>query len=145
MKKVLFTVLKMVAPVLGGGASYLVLATDLLAGSGIPGWLVQLVGVLLGLGGVGPWLDYALKHLLAAGNIERWEVWAGGKVDALGNGIGVIITGGMSRFKLTAKFWNSTLEPWFIIFIKALFSPLLRFLPGLFRGLLSDNNGGAKE
>ena len=139
MKNKLLALVKTVAPALGGAGAYLALGTDLLTGLGLPIWAVKLVAVLLGMGGLGPWLKWILARILSDNNLERWNQWAGGYVFLLFEGVGIVITGGMSRFKLTGHLWNSTLEPWLKVFIKGLVAPLSQALPGLFKGLESDN------
>ena len=51
-------------------------------------------------------------------------------------GLGVTCTLGMSKWKWTRKFWNKTIEPWFIdLFENCISHTLQEFL----RGLRSDN------
>jgi len=47
-------------------------------------------------------------------------------------GVGVALTLGLSKFKVTSKIWNKTLEPWLIDNVKAI-------TDGFFAGLKSDN------
>ena len=138
----LVAALKVVAPLIGGGGAYVALATDVLTGLGVPTWGVQAIGALAIGGGFGPWLQWVMERLLSPANLDRWVAWAGDWMDALGYGIGVFVTGGLSRWTYTKAFWNSTIEPWAIIILKALALPLLRLVPGVVRGLLSDNTEG---
>lgn len=51
-------------------------------------------------------------------------------------GLGVACTGGLSKYKLTAKHWNKTIEPWFIDLIDNVIG---HGLQEFIRGLRSDN------
>lgn len=58
------------------------------------------------------------------------------KFGSLMYGLGCFITLGLAKWKYTKKFWNSTIEPWVIIFIESLITfGLSEFI----RGLRSDN------
>ncbi len=140
MKSKLLSLIKIVAPAIGGGGVFLALGTDLLTGLGLPIWAVKFVAVLLGLGGLGPWLNWLLKNFLTTDRLRRWEKWAGDKIDIGGEGIGIVITAGMSRIESVGDLWNSTFEPWLIVILKTVASPLSRLIPAIIRGLTSDND-----
>ena len=59
-----------------------------------------------------------------------------------GKWLGVTITLGLSRWKVTKKFWNKTFEPYFVLLFK---SCLLEFGKGVEDGLESDNTNFADE
>ena len=50
-------------------------------------------------------------------------------------GIGKAITLGLSKWSITKKFWNKTIEPWFIDFLDNIVGGAIR---GLIRGLRID-------
>lgn len=139
MKSKLLALLKFVAPFIGGAGAYAAIATDLLTGAGVPGWIATLVGGLFGAGGLGPWLKWAMNWGLPPDRLDQWAEWAGGWIETFGEVIGIVVTVGMTRWKYTKAFWNSTIEPWVIIVLKALVAPLARFIPGIITGLESDN------
>ena len=51
-------------------------------------------------------------------------------------GIGVIVTGGLSRYSLTKPLWNKHIEPWFVDFLT---NTVLAAVDGFVAGLKSDN------
>ena len=51
-------------------------------------------------------------------------------------GLGVTCTLGMSKFKWTKKFWNKTIEPWFVDLLDNVFVSAFK---GLVKGLRVDN------
>lgn len=58
------------------------------------------------------------------------------KFGVLMYGCGCIVTLGLAKWKFSRNFWNSTVEPWIIIFLESLISfGLSEFI----RGLRSDN------
>lgn len=139
MKSKLLAILKFIAPAIGGAGAYLAVGTDLLTGLGLPLWIVKTISVLFLGGGLGPWLKWALNWGLPPERLDRWAEWAGDWIDTFGFGLGVVTTGGLSKWVYTKAFWNSTIEPWVIIILKALVAPLSRLIPGYIRGLESDN------
>ena len=50
--------------------------------------------------------------------------------------LGRIMTLGLTKWKITRKVWNSTIEPWFIDIIDNIFGSMVR---GLVKGLRSDD------
>ena len=50
--------------------------------------------------------------------------------------LGKVMTLGLGRFGATKKFWNSTIEPWFIDLVDNVFGSAVR---GFIKGLRSDN------
>jgi len=50
--------------------------------------------------------------------------------------LGRIMTLGLTKWKVTKKVWNSTIEPWFIDIIDNIFGSMVR---GLVKGLRSDD------
>jgi hypothetical protein len=52
-------------------------------------------------------------------------------------GLGVSMTLGLSKWKLTKGFWNSTIEPWFVDFISNVFGEAIN---QFILGLRSDND-----
>ena len=57
-------------------------------------------------------------------------------VETMFYGLGKAMTLGLSKWTLTRKFWNSTIEPWFIDLFDNFIGGAVR---GLIRGLRSDN------
>ena len=57
-------------------------------------------------------------------------------VESTGYWAGTVCTLGLSKWKLTRKLWNSTIEPYFIDLIENSFGAALK---GLLKGLRSDN------
>ena len=55
--------------------------------------------------------------------------------------IGRVMTGGLTKFSWSAKYWNKTVEPWFIDLIDNVFGSMVR---GLVKGLRSDNKVARK-
>ena len=51
-------------------------------------------------------------------------------------GAGVFVTLGLSKWKVTAKFWNKVIEPWFIDLIDNVIGEMVK---EFIRGLRSDN------
>lgn len=51
-------------------------------------------------------------------------------------GLGVSVTLGLSKWKITAGFWNKTIEPWFIDLIDNVVGEAVK---QFIRGLRSDN------
>ena len=58
------------------------------------------------------------------------------KFGSLMYGLGVASTLGLGKWTVTKKFWNSTVEPWFIDLIDNVFGSMVR---GFIKGLRSDN------
>ena len=56
-------------------------------------------------------------------------------IENLFYGIGKAITLGLSKWSITKKFWNKTIEPWFIDLLDNLVGGAIR---GLIRGLRID-------
>lgn len=54
-----------------------------------------------------------------------------------GEKLGKMITFGMAKWKWSAPFWNSKIEPWLINVIK---NTVVEFINGMFRGMKSDNS-----
>ena len=50
--------------------------------------------------------------------------------------LGKVMTLGLGKWTVTKKFWNSTVEPWFIDLIDNVFGSMVR---GFIKGLRSDN------
>ena len=50
--------------------------------------------------------------------------------------LGRIMTLGLTKWKITKKVWNSTIEPWFIDIIDNIFGSIIR---GFIKGLRSDD------
>ena len=137
--KILMKLLKFLAPLIGAGGAYAALFTDILIGFGFPVWLVKLIALLLGVGGLGVWLDWILKRYLTNAKLDIWVAKAGNVVELFGYGIGVSVTLGASKIKGLSKLWNATLEPWVLLLIDKLWTVVTYFPEGLKRGLLSDN------
>ena len=55
--------------------------------------------------------------------------------------MGRVMTGGLSKFSWSAKYWNKTVEPWFTDLIDNIFGSMVR---GLVKGLRSDNKVARK-
>ena len=55
-----------------------------------------------------------------------------GAVSALFRKLGVVVTLGLSRYKLTAPLWNKIIEPWFIdLFDNTVHAAITGFIEGL--------------
>ena len=50
--------------------------------------------------------------------------------------LGKVMTLGLGKWKVTKKFWESTVEPWFIDLVDNVFGSAVR---GFIKGLRSDN------
>ena len=50
--------------------------------------------------------------------------------------LGKVMTLGLGKWKVTKKFWNNTVEPWFIDLVDNVFGSAVR---GFIKGLRSDN------
>ena len=50
--------------------------------------------------------------------------------------LGKVMTLGLGKWKVTKKFWNETVEPWFIDLVDNVFGSAVR---GFIKGLRSDN------
>ena len=50
--------------------------------------------------------------------------------------LGKLMTLGLGKWKFTKKFWNGTVEPWFIDLVDNVFGSAVR---GFIKGLRSDN------
>tara|TARA_Y100001963_G_scaffold24030_1_gene32127 strand:- start:1296 stop:1589 length:294 start_codon:yes stop_codon:yes gene_type:complete len=50
--------------------------------------------------------------------------------------LGKVMTLGLGKWGMTKKFWNSTIEPWFIDLVDNVFGSMVR---GFIKGLRSDN------
>ena len=55
--------------------------------------------------------------------------------------VGRVMTGGLSKFSWSSKYWNKTVEPWFIDLVDNIFGSMVR---GLIKGLRSDNKVARK-
>ena len=137
--KLILKLLKFLAPLIGAGGAYAALFTNILSGLGLPVWLIKLIAVILGAGGVGVWLDWVLKRYLTEARLDKWVADARYVVETFFYGIGVAITGGMSKLERFKKLWNSTLEPWAILIFDKAWTIVEGIPVGLKRGLLSDN------
>ncbi len=65
--------------------------------------------------------------LVAGGGAAGMVLWYG---------LGKMITLGMSKWSITKKFWNSTIEPWFIDLFDNVVGGAMR---GLIKGLRVDD------
>ena len=104
---------------------------DLLLGIGLK-YGVPALGVLAG----GKLLDFVLKRFITVSYIMAMQEKIGKAAFALGR----TVTLGMVKWPPTAKFWNQTIEPYFVL----LLSILEPILPGFRKGLSSDN-GSLKD
>ena len=104
---------------------------ELLIGFGIPSMLAKIVlsGSIVLIGG--KVLDLLLKKYVTAKLLNKWA----GKIESVGYGMGRGMTLAMVAWGPTSRFWNQTLEPYFVL-VLGIFE---KFLPGLRRGLSSDN------
>ena len=50
--------------------------------------------------------------------------------------LGKLMTLGLSKWSMTKKVWNSTIEPWFVDLVDNVFGSMVR---GFIKGLRSDN------
>lgn len=57
-------------------------------------------------------------------------------IGSAGYGFGVFVTGGLSKFKFSAPFWNKIIEPYFIDLID---NVGVTFIKDFIKGLRSDN------
>ena len=137
--KTLIKILKFLAPFLGAGGAYASLFTDVLSGLGIPIWLIRLIAIVLGVGGLGTWVDWVLKRFITEKKrvafVKKWgSRW--GAVCYMG---GVLTSGGASKIEGLSKLWNATLEPWLTVIVKSLWE-ILSYGPSEYiKGLESDN------
>lgn len=137
--KLILKLLKFLAPFIGAGGAYAALFTDILSGLGLPVWLIKLIALILGAGGVGVWLDWILKRYLTEARLNEWENKIKAVLGPIFYGIGVTLTLGASRVEKLKKLWNSTLEPWVVFLIKRFRNIAVYCIDEIVRGLLSDN------
>jgi len=138
--KILTKLLKFLAPFIGVGGAYAALFTDVLAGLGFPVWLIKLIAILLGAGGVGTWVDWILKRFVTEKKrvafVKKW----GARWGAVCFMAGVATTLGASKIKGLSKLWNATLEPWLTLVVKSAWE-IISYGPGEYiKGLESDNS-----
>ena len=55
--------------------------------------------------------------------------------------VGKVMTLGLSKWSVTKKVWNKTVEPWFIDLVDNVFGSMIR---GFIKGLRSDNKVAGK-
>ena len=57
-------------------------------------------------------------------------------VETAAEACGTVMTAGLSKWSFSKKFWNSTIEPWFIDLFDNVMGGIIR---GFVKGLRSDN------
>ena len=55
--------------------------------------------------------------------------------------VGKVMTLGLSKWSVTKKVWNKTVEPWFVDLVDNIFGSMIR---GFIKGLRSDNKVAGK-
>ena len=55
--------------------------------------------------------------------------------------VGRVMTLGLSKWSITKKVWNKTVEPWFVDLVDNVFGSIIR---GFIKGLRSDNKVAGK-
>ncbi len=87
---------------------------------------------------LGVLLNLILKKFVTDENIAKWS----SAVEKVFFGIGRICTVGASHWKVTKGVWNSVIEPYVIIVLRAI---VMNMLSGFIRGLLTDKPSMKKE
>lgn len=98
--------------------------------------IVQLIlnnlWTILGVAGIGGLLGIMLKKYVS----NDFIIGAGKKARWAGKALGVLVTGGLSKWKYTKPVWNKIIEPYVIVIFKTI---ALNFQIGVIEGLESDN------
>lgn len=114
----------------------------------VGGFLITPQGIAVGLGAVA--VGYVLKRIdntIVKGWILTPFNWLAFIVDKFFYGLGVAMTLGLSRWPITRRWWNKTLEPYFIDLLDNVINGIIdgvvkvinAMQAGLIRGLKSDN------
>jgi hypothetical protein len=99
---------------------------------------------ILGFGSItaviGYLLNWVLKKYLTEKQFESLKKKISDKSASFGKALGIVCTVGLTKWKWTAKFWNSVIESYIIIFLEVVcISAIVSFINGIVDGLETDN------
>ena len=98
---------------------------------------------LAGFASVGAILDWLLKKYITEDVLDSIRDWLPSVVDDIGTGFGEWLNAAGNAAPVVGKFWNKTIEPWVIIFLRTIVmsvaTAVVVFVDHVIIALQSDN------